>query len=143
MEHNSSSSGLSSDDVESAYRFVTQVQNKNANRETFEKRIHPLYEALVETAKAGETITYSELAAAADTDRRNYTSKLLDGISHIEEQHDRPALSVLVVNAHTNQPSRAFMEIVNRYSLRDRYDVKGDEAIIKAITNTVHKEWSN
>lgn len=95
------------------------------------------------TAQAGETITYSEIAQAANTDNRRYTSKLLDGISHIEEHHGRPPLSVLVVNADSGRPSEAFMVVVDRYSLRNRYDASSSEALIQAMTADVHRTWES
>lgn len=133
---------LAADDVELAFNFVTQELGRNADQDTFEKRIRPMYRGLVQTAQRGETITYDELATIADTDRRSYTSKLLDGISHVEAEHGRPALSVLVVHQNEQRPADAFMEIVERYSLRNQYNADTDEGLINEITEHVFDYWS-
>lgn len=113
---------LTEEEIHDAHRFVIEQLDRPVKYETFETRIRPTHERLIEAADAGETITYGELADYASTDRRRYMSNLLYGIGYIEEERGNPPTTVLVVQAGDGQPAKGFIETLDALSIRHRYD---------------------
>ena len=81
-----------------------------------------LYDALVRIARSRDRITYQEIAPvvglnldkAADRDK---LSNLLGDISQNEVAEGRPMLSVVVINAASNQPGKGFFRLAKELDL--------------------------
>lgn len=129
-------------EIQEAYEFVTEDLNRTARYETFEKRIEPTYQRLIEAAKNGQPITYTELADYANTDNRRYLSKLLDGIGYIEEQRGRPPTTAIVVHADDGVPAEAFLELLESLGIRSRYEPMAEPELIDTIMGEVFSHYS-
>lgn len=128
-------------EIQASYEFVTGHLGRSARYETYSERIRPTYNRLIEAAKEGEFITYSELADHASTDDRHYMSILLDGIGHIEENRGNPPTTVLVVHADDDKPAEEFLELLDSLGIRHRYSSSTREALIDEITEEVFEHY--
>lgn len=132
---------LQKSEINEAYEFVTEDLGRNARFETFSKRIQPTYRRLIEAAQEDQKITYGDLAKYADTNRRRYMSKLLDGIGYIEEGRGNPPTTVIVVHSGEETPADEFLELVDALGIRHRYESTTDEDLIAEITNEVFSHY--
>lgn len=132
---------LEESEIRDSYEFVTDELGRSARFETYSKRIQPIYQRLIEAAQAGETITYSELADYAETDKRHYMSILLDGIGYIEERRNNPPTTVLVVHADNNKPAGEFIRLLDSLGIRHRYSSTTDDEIVSEIIAEVFERY--
>lgn len=128
---------LTDPEINDAHEFVTEQLGRSARIETFRKRIVPAHKRLRTAATSAETVTYGEIADAANTDNRRYMSKLLDGIGWIEEERGNPPITVLVVHASDGEPADEFLELLDSLKIRDRYDSDTDDRLIDEVMQDV------
>ncbi|MEA5387257.1 hypothetical protein VB779_09460 [Haloarculaceae archaeon H-GB11] len=134
---------LTDTEVNNAYEFVTESLGRSAKLETFKKRIRPAHQRLRTSARNGKTITYSDLADAADTDNRRYLSKILDGIGYIEEERGNPPITVLVVHANDGKPADDFLKLLDSLEIQHRYDSDTDDRLIEEVMQEVRSyNWT-
>lgn len=132
---------LAQSEIQEAYEFVTEDLGRRARYATFEKRIESTYRRLIEAAKNGNRITYTELADYADTDNRRYLSKLLDGIGYIEEERGNPPTTVIVVHAEDGMPADDFLELLTTLGIRHRYEPATGPELIDSVMNDVFSHY--
>lgn len=132
---------LQRSEIDEAYQFVTGKLGRKARYETFSERIEPTYERLIEAARNGQTITYSDLADYAGTDNRRYMSKLLDGIGYIEEDRKNPPTTAIVVHSGEGTPADDFLDLVDSLGIRHRYQSTTDDALITEITEEIFDHY--
>jgi len=103
----------------------------------FNKEIFPLmegrmaihqqiYERLIEVARCGELITYSEIAPLADLNLesagdRKKISDILGEISTYEHKNNRPMLSAIVVLKDVGYPGEGFFTLARDLGLHHRH----------------------
>lgn len=132
---------LPDEEIEHAHNFVTEELNRSAKSETFSQRINPVYERLIEAAVNNETVTYGELAQGAETDKRHYLSKLLDGIGFIQKQRGEPPIDVLAVHNHDGRPADSFLELLDYLHRRSDYRSAVDGGLVEEIIEDVHQYY--
>lgn len=105
-----------------------------------------IYQRLVETAKQGGTVSYSQIAPLAGLDMSNPADRtrmgdILDEISRYEHSKGRPLLSAVVIRANLGQPGQGFYSLANELGL---YDGRTRELeFFVSELNRVHDYWRN
>ncbi|HEX9012319.1 MAG TPA: hypothetical protein VF813_02340 [Anaerolineaceae bacterium] len=102
-----------------------------------------LYDRLVETAQAGKTLTYSEVARllsldASDPYEKMILSRVLDEISCNENAQGRPLLSAVVVMAEIGYPAKGFFLLARELGLNTYCD---DRSFFSHELKRVHDYW--
>lgn len=102
-----------------------------------------IYERLKEVARAGETITYSEIAPMADLDMssqadRTEIGRILGAISTREHEDGRPLLSAVVVLSNIGYPGKGFFTLAQELGI---YDGSDDLAFFVQELARVHEYW--
>jgi len=102
-----------------------------------------IYERLKQVARAGQTITYGEIAPMADLDMsraadRNEIAAILDTISTREHREGRPLLSAVVVRSDTRYPGKGFFTLAQKLGIYDRSD---DLAFFVRELGRVRERW--
>ena len=102
-----------------------------------------IYERLKEVARAGQTITYGEIAPMANLDMespadRNEISRILGAISEREHEEGRPLLSAVVMLADIGYPGKGFFTLARELGL---YDGADDLAFFVRELRRVHEYW--
>lgn len=104
-----------------------------------------VYEKLVQVARERRTVTYVELAQAADLslsveDDMTTLGHQLDGIAEQEVAAGRPLLAVVVVKENSNMPGAGLFKFAKQKGLQK----KGVDDITFFATelNRVHAFWS-
>jgi hypothetical protein len=101
-------------------------------------------QVMVETARRGQLITYSELCASLKTAYLHYHSpqivKLLDEIGMIEHQAGRPILPAVVVGKQSGIPGAGYFRIAGEgHEGEGSFDPKANW---EADLQTVFDYWS-
>jgi len=102
-----------------------------------------VYQKLIQVAKARKSITYGELAQAADVsadgdDAMRVVGELLDAIADQEVTAGRPLLPIVVVSGRTNMPGGGLFKYAKRKKLQ-----KGDDmAFFVAELTRVYDFWA-
>lgn len=131
---------VSSRDVESGYDHATDYHSVTLEQSAFREYVTRCYEYLAATARAGETISYAELAADLGVDEARL-KPLLDAVAYIEYKADRPPLSVLVVKTRTGKPAVEFFDTVDRLGLRENYRAHTDDELLAMMATNVYGAW--
>lgn len=102
-----------------------------------------IYERLKEVARAGESITYAEIAPMAGLDMskpadRNEIGRILGTISTREYEEDRPLLSAVVVRSDSRYPGKGFFTLAQELGI---YDGSDDWAFFERQLARVHECW--
>ena len=102
-----------------------------------------IYNRLLEVARAGEYITYSDIAPLADLDMtldadRHEIGRLLGEISTFEHQHGRPLLSAIVIHRDNNIPGHGFFVLARELNL---YQGTDDLLFFIGEFNRVRDYW--
>ena len=98
---------------------------------------------LEDAARAGTTLTYSDVAPLAGLDmskpdHRNQMSAILCEIGEFEHAHGRPLLTAIVIRADLNHPGQGFYELAKQLGL-----FKGGDQIsyFAQELSRVHSYW--
>jgi len=102
-----------------------------------------IYERLKEVARAGQKITYGEIAPIADLDMSNPADRseiaaILGRICSREHHEDRPLLSAVVVRSDTGYPGKGFFKLAQDLGI---YDGSDDWAFFERQLARVHEYW--
>ena len=94
-------------------------------------------------ARAGQTVTYNDLAAVVGWDMDDpATARAVAGslraISTAEHAAGRPLLSAVVVGAKTGRPGKGFFKLAQRLG---RYDGAADGTFFAQELRRVHAHW--
>ena len=100
---------------------------------------------LIQVAKSGKLIPYSEVAAWMGLDCTQYPDRmkvvqLLDEISYQENAAGRPLLSAVVVVPEIGYPGRAFFLLARELGLNGFGD---DRSLYEFELKRVHSYWRN
>jgi hypothetical protein len=103
----------------------------------------PVYEKLVQVAKARKTIPYGDLAKVADvlvesSDDMKILGLILDQIADQEVAEGRPLLPVVVVGEASNMPGAGLY----RYAKRKGLQKTDDLTFFAAELKRVHDYWA-
>jgi hypothetical protein len=77
---------------------------------TIENYATRVRDKLIVVAKAGETITYTELMRVIGGPGRGHIGEVLQTVCQVEADNSRPLLGALVVRTSTRHPSFGFWE---------------------------------
>jgi|FLYN01.1.fsa_nt_gi hypothetical protein len=98
---------------------------------------------LVEVARTGQVITYSDLTSRLQTAYLHYHShilaRLLVEIGWEEVEAGRPVLPALVVTKQTGLPGHGFFKLAAERG----YDIAEPEVFWASAVKQVHDYWSN
>ncbi len=94
-------------------------------------------------ARAGQKVTYNDLAAAVGWDMDDPATArevagILRAISSAEHVAGRPLLSVVVVGAKTGRPGKGFFKLAQRLG---RYDGAADGTFFAQELRRIHEHW--
>lgn len=107
-----------------------------------------IVQRLVETAKAEQTITYSDLGALigldmGQPDQRQRLSNLLGEINTAEHQEGRPMLSAVAVLKDEMRPGQGFFEICHWLGVYDgNKDSDAQLRFFSSELRRVHDHWT-
>lgn len=107
-----------------------------------------ILQRLVETAKAEQTVTYSDLGALigldmGQPDQRQRLSNLLGEINTAEHHHGRPMLSAVAVLKGEGRPGQGFFEICHRLGVYSGdKDSRVQDEFFVAELRRVHNYWA-
>ena len=131
---------METDRFDRAYRYCCEQHDRQPERTLLRKRVEQTYPILRETAAAGETITYEEVATRVGTDKRFYLSCILDVIGFLEHDAGNPPLSAVVVRAGSETPSEGMTILAEDLGFRSAYPADDQEAA-DAMIAAVHAYW--
>lgn len=105
-----------------------------------------IYERLIEVARAGDLITYGEIAPLANLnmdspDDRNKIAHILGDISTHEDEQGRPLLSSVVVLAGIGYPGEGFFNLARQLGRYHGHKEFEDLEFFVQETKRVYGYW--
>jgi hypothetical protein len=109
---------------------------------------HQIYDRLIEVARRGDLITYSEIAPLAGLNMesqvdRNKIGEILGEISTYEHDYSRPMLSAIVVLAGIGYPGEGFYNLARHLGYHHGHGEFADMEFFVQEVKKVHDYWRN